>query len=88
MTFDFQKAKVGDLCFAYEKGIHRIIAITPGCGCGKCFSMERVLDSNYRKGKGKSTCDGAYIKLLTKEQVKQQVADFTKEAMDNVEKYL
>lgn len=85
---DFNKAKVGDLCLAYEKGIHKITAIKDGCGSGKCFYMERVLDSNYRKGKGKSTCDGAYIKLLTKEQVRQQVAEFTKEALENVEKYL
>lgn len=87
-NYDFHKAKVGDLCLAYEKGIHKVIAINNGCGCGKCFTMERVLDSNYRKGKGKSTCDGAYIRLLTKEQVRQQVTEFTKEALDNVEKYL
>lgn len=85
---DFNKAKIGDLCLAYEKGIHKITAITDGCGCGKCFSMERILSSDFRKSKGKSTCDGAFIKLLTKEQVRQQVIEFTKEALDNVEKYL
>jgi hypothetical protein len=85
---DFQKAKVGDIVRGYQKGIHKVTAITPGCGSGKCFHLSRVLDSNYNKGKGTSTCDGAYIQLLTKEQVLAEVESFTKEALLNVEKYL
>lgn len=86
--FDFQKAKPGDYVKGYQKGIHRVVAIVPGCGCGKCFHLERVLDSNYRKGKGKSVCDGAYITLVDKQEVIKSLQDFSKEAINNVEKHL
>jgi hypothetical protein len=82
------KVKVGDLVRGYEKGIHRVVNITPGCGCGLCFDLERVLNSNYSKGKGKSHCDGAWIVPVTKEELIKEVTDYTKEALENVNKYL
>jgi len=84
----WKTVKVGDYVKGYEKGIHRVLNISDGCGCGKCFSLERVLDSKYNKSKGRSQCDGAYIVPVNKEELVARLQDYTKEAVLNVEKYL
>lgn len=81
-------AQVGDIVTGYQKGFHRVESITPGCGSGNCYNLVRILNSKYGKGKGKSTCDGAYIKKVNKEQLLQKLKEHTQEALDNVEKFL
>lgn len=82
---DWKKAKVGDLVYGYEKGLHRVVQITEGCGCGYCFHLVRVLDSTFKKTHNrKSCCDGHYIKLTNKQELEELVRDYTQEALDNV----
>jgi hypothetical protein len=80
--------KIGDIGYAYEKGLHIIEDITDGCGSGKCIHLRRVLDSRYNKSKGKSMCDSAYWIPTTKEEVKRLIENYTKEALKNVEELL
>ena len=82
---DWKRAKVGDIVFAYNKGIHRVTAITDGCGCGKCFHTVALLDSTFKKTPArKNCCDGAYIRLTSKEELAKMIQDYTQEALDNV----
>lgn len=81
-------AEVGDFVTGYEKGYHEVVAITPGCGCGFCYHLRRILSAKFTKGKGISTCDGAYIVKVDKEILLKQLGDYWKEASENVRKYL
>lgn len=84
----WKKAKIGDFVTAYEKGIHKVVDITDGCGCGKCFHLERVLNSTFKLGKGKSVCDGAYVQPFSKEEAINRLQEDTKKAIQNIERYL
>lgn len=80
--------KIGDIVFAYTKGIHKVTNLIDGCSSGTCVKMQRILTSNYAKGSGKSTCDMSFIRKTSKEELRKLVEEFTKESLTNIDKYL
>ncbi len=84
--------KVGDYCFAYTKGVHRVVNIlfpAEGKASTALVTLESVLDSNYKPRKGsKSNCDVAWCKKINKDDLLEQINNSHYTQINNVKELL
>jgi len=83
--------KVGDYCYGYVKGIHKVEHILfPAEGKASCalVTLKAVLDSSYRPRSGTSTCDVAWCRKVTREELLAKVKDQYTVWEENINKCL
>lgn len=83
--------KVGDYCYAYVKGIHKVEHIlfpSEGLASTALVTLKAVLDSSYRPRSGTSTCDVAWCRKVTKEELLAKVKDQYTVWEENINKCL
>lgn len=88
--FSYDKSlKVGDLVFAYYKGIHRITGLTERNNYNPLVHIEAVLDSKYNPTKKvKNICDIYYCKKIDKRKLIDSLENTHKSQIENLEMYL
>lgn len=81
--------KVGDIVFAYQKGIHRIISFEERVKYPPLVHLEAILDSKYNPAKKvKSICDISWCKKIDKRKFIDSLENTHKSQIENLEAYL